>query len=34
MRNVLETEEKMWINKEEGVFEYPDETTVVCVHRN
>ena len=28
----LETEQKIWIN-EEGVFEYPYETTVVTVHR-
>lgn len=33
LRNILETEQKTWINEEEGVFEYPYETTVVTVHR-
>jgi len=33
VKNVLETEQKIWINEEEGVFEYPYETTVVTVHR-
>ena len=33
LRNILETEQKIWINKEEGVFEYPYETTVVTARR-
>jgi len=33
LRSVLETEEKRWINTEEGVFEYPYETAVVTVRR-
>ncbi|KAF9647578.1 S-adenosyl-L-methionine-dependent methyltransferase [Thelephora ganbajun] len=33
LRNILETEQKTWINNEEGVFEYPYETTVVIIHR-
>ena len=33
LRSVLETEEKKWVNKEEGVFEYPYETAVVTVRR-
>jgi len=33
LRNILETERKTWINEEEGVFEYPYETTVVTVRR-
>lgn len=33
VQNVLETEKKTWVNEEEGVFEYPYETTVVTVHR-
>ena len=31
--NVLETEQKTWINEEEGVFEYPYETMVVTACR-
>ena len=31
LRNILETEQKTWIN--EGVFEYPYETTVVTIRR-
>ena len=34
LRNILETEQKTWVNEEEGVFEYPYETTVVTVRRN
>jgi len=33
VKNVLKTEQKIWINEEEGIFEYPYETTVVTVHR-
>jgi len=33
VRNVLEAEQKIWINEEEGVFEYPYQTMVVTVHR-
>ena len=33
LRNILETEWKTWINEEEGVFEYPYETTVVAIRR-
>jgi len=33
LRNISETEQKTGINEEEGVFEYPYETTVVTVHR-
>jgi len=33
MRNTLKTKEKTWINKEEGVFEYPYEITVMTVPR-
>jgi hypothetical protein len=33
LRNILETEQKSWVNEEEGVFEYPYETTVVVVNR-
>lgn len=33
LRRILETEQKTWISEEEGVFEYPYETTVVTVHR-
>ena len=33
LRNILETEQKTWVNEEEGVFEYPYETTVVTERR-
>ena len=33
LRNILETEQKTWVNEEEGVFEYPYETTVVTIRR-
>ena len=33
LRNILETEQKTWINEEGGVFEYPYETTVVTIRR-
>ena len=33
LRNILEAEQKVWVNKEEGVFEYPYETTVVTIRR-
>jgi len=33
LRNILGSEQKTWVNEEEGVFEYPYETTVVTVHR-
>jgi hypothetical protein len=33
LRNILATEQKTWVNEEEGVFEYPYETTVVTIRR-
>ena len=33
LRNIFETERKTWVNEEEGVFEYPYETTVMAVRR-
>jgi len=33
LRNILEIEQKTWVNEEEGVFEYPYETTVVTIRR-
>ena len=33
LRNILGTEQKTWVNEEEGVFEYPYETTVVTIRR-
>ena len=33
LRTILKTEQKTWINEEEGVFEYPYETTVVTIHK-
>jgi len=33
LRNILETEQKTWVDEEEGVFEYPYETTVVTIRR-
>ena len=33
LRSVLEAEEKTWINKEEGVFEFPYESRVVTIRR-
>lgn len=33
LRNILETEEKKWIDEEGGVFEYPYGTKVVTARR-
>ena len=33
LRNILETQQKTWVNEEEGVFEYPYQTTVVTIRR-
>jgi hypothetical protein len=33
LRKILATEQKTWVNEEEGVFEYPYETTVVTIRR-
>ena len=33
LRNILETQQKRWVNKEEGVFKYPYETTVMTMRR-
>jgi len=29
VRSVLEAEQKIWVNEEEGIFEYPYRTTVI-----